>query len=96
MAYRIAVVGLLIVLAGCQAPRTVIQDRPVTVEVPVTVPCIEQRPEEPVALRDQLSSEEWAALTVDQRSALIAAQALARKIFADRLVSATAGCQELP
>lgn len=81
-----------VALAGC-APKTIYVDRPVEVRVPVTVPCMAERPAEVVSLRDTLTREEWDALTTDQRENLMGAQALLRKIYGDRLTAASAGCR---
>lgn len=80
-------------LAGCaQKQGSIIKEVPVEVKVPVVVPCMGERPEEVLSLRDQFTREEWEALTTDQRENLLAAQALLRKIYGDRLTAASAGC----
>ncbi len=79
-------------LAGC-ATKTVYVDRVVEVKVPVAAPCMGQRPTDEVALRDQIGREQWDALSTDQRANLLAAQALARKVYGDKLTDAAAGCK---
>jgi hypothetical protein len=82
---------LALSLAGCT--RTITKEVPVEVRVPVTVPCMGDRPGAVTALIDSLSRDEWNALTTDQRANLLAAQALERKIYGDRLTDAAAGCR---
>lgn len=79
-------------LMGC-SPKTIIKEIPVEVKVPVSTPCVVNRPTEPVPLRDTISRSQWDALTTDQRENLAQAQALDRKIFGDKLTVATAGCR---
>lgn len=90
-----ALICLLIAVAfattGCT--RTVYEEKVVEVKVPVAAPCVVDRPAEPISLRDTLSREEWDSLTTDQRENLMAAQALLRKVYGDRLTVATAGCR---
>ena len=81
-----------LMITGC-APQIVYRDRPVEVRVPVSAPCMGERPDEPISLRDQLTREEWDALTTDQRENLMGAQALLRKVYGDRLTAASAGCR---
>lgn len=81
-------------LAACAKPGAIIKEVPIEVKVPVTTPCVVERPIEPMPLRDQLSRDEWESLTTDQRQAILAAQAIGRKIFSDRLLDATAACQD--
>lgn len=88
----ITVFAVAAMLSACQT-RTVVKEVPIEVKVPVAAPCMGQRPEPVEALRDSLSREEWDALTTDQRENLVAAQALLRKIYGDRLTDASAGCR---
>ena len=91
---RIVAITLLLGLSACASePKTVIVDRIVEVKVPVTVPCMAERPAAVTALIESLSREEWDALSTDQRANLLAAQALERKIYGDRLTDASAGCR---
>lgn len=88
------VIGLLILisLAGC-SPKVITKEIPIEVRVPVPAPCVQgDRPAEPESLRDRMSREMWTNLTTDQRENLLAAQALDRKAYGDRLTAATAGC----
>ena len=85
MRYGIAVVALL--LAGC---KTVVQDRPVEVRVPVSVPCAGERPDKPVPLRDR--SPDWDQLDVRQKAAHVARQGLAWQDYAEQLDAATGAC----
>jgi hypothetical protein len=87
----LTLIGAALVLSGCGG--TVIEERIVEVKVPVTVPCMAPRPGAVTALLDSLSRAEWDALTTDQRANLLAAQAMERKIYGDRLTDASAGCR---
>lgn len=81
-------------LTGCatkQIPVTV--EKVVEVKVPVSTPCVKDRPEEVVALNRKMTREEWDSLTTDQREKLLGAQALDRKAYGDKLNVATAGCR---
>ena len=79
---------LFLLLAGCG--HTVVQDRPVTVKVPVSQPCAATRPTPVVPLKDQ--PIDWAALDVKQKAALVARQGLDLRTYGEQLNAATAGC----
>lgn len=84
---------LALLLAACGARREqVIVEKPVEVKVPVSVPCVVNKPSEPTSLRDRIPRDEWEAMTTDQREKLAQAQALDRKVYGDSLTVATAGC----
>lgn len=90
----ISMLAAALFLCGCAGePKTVLRDRVVEVKVPVASPCKGQLPDPVTAMRDQFSEDEWAALSTDQRAAVVAAQALARTIYGNRLADATAGCR---
>jgi len=82
----------LMLLTGCAS--TVVKEVPVTVKVPVTAPCVKNKPVEVTALREQYTKERWASLTTDQRQALIVSQGLDRKAFGDKAMIVVAGCPE--
>jgi len=63
------------------------------VSVSVSVPCMGERPSEAVALREMVSRAEWDAMPTDRREALKAGQSLGRKVCADKLTAASAGCR---
>lgn len=86
----------LLVLAACTktVEVPVIKEVPVEVKIPVAQPCVSgQKPVEVQPLRDKVSSQEWNALTTDQRENLLGGQSLDRKGYGDRLAVATAGCR---
>ena len=89
----LTLIAAALALAGCVTREPVIEERFIEVKVPVTVPCMGQRPGAVTALIQSLSRAEWDALTTDQRANLLAAQALERKIYGDRLTDAAAGCR---
>lgn len=91
---KIVMVSIAALLLSACGGGVVVRDRIVEVKVPVQVPCrLGERPNAPVSLNLQMSKDDWEKLTTDQREALIAAQALRRKVHADRLEVNTAGCE---
>jgi hypothetical protein len=90
----IVLIIMAVSLPGCAAKQI-----PVTVEkvveskVPVSSPCVVNRPDAVTALRDKMTRQEWDSLTTDQREKLLGAQALDRKAYGDKLDVATAGCR---
>lgn len=89
----ITLIGAALALAGCATREPVIVERVVEVKVPVAAPCMGERPGPVAALINSIPREEWDALTTDQREHLLAAQALERKLYGDRLTDAAAGCR---
>lgn len=81
-------------LGGCTktVEVPVIKEVAVEVKVPVSTPCIVNRPTPPASLRDKVSVAQWRALSTDQRENLLASQSLERKVYQDRLEVSTAGC----
>ncbi len=82
----------VLLLGACT--RTVYQDRPVEVKVPVTVPCVKDKPVEVKPLRDQMTRQQWDALSLDQREKLLLGQGMDRKAFGDKAMVVVAGCPE--
>jgi hypothetical protein len=81
-------------LASCAGKREpVIETRTVEVRVPVTVPCLGEKPATITALIDSIPRPEWDALPTDTRANLLAAQALERKLYGEKLADAAAGCR---
>lgn len=89
MMVAILIVGFA--LSGCT--RTVTKEVIVEVKVPVPVECMGERPTGITALRDVLTREEFSRLTTDQRENLLAAQAIDRKTYGERMDDAAAGCR---
>ena len=81
-----------IALASCGS-KTVYVDRVIKVNVPVAAPCMGTAPDPVEMLREQIPRDEWDALTTDQRENLIAAAALAWRIFGWQATDASAGCK---
>ncbi len=90
-ALPLAALALLAACAGKSEP--VIETRVVETKVPVTVPCMGERPATIAALIDSIPRAEWDALPTDTRANLLAAQALERKLYGERLADAAAGCR---
>ena len=89
MKYPIAAFGL--VLASC-GQGTVIQDRPVSVSVPVTVPCVAgERPAPPESLKSKHPG--WNSYSVKQKAEYAAAQALRHQSYGQELNAATGACR---
>jgi hypothetical protein len=81
---------LPLLLSGC---ATTIRDRVTEVKVPVSSPCVRGvRPTEIKPLRDQYTKAQWKALGTDQREKLLLSNGMNRKVFGDKLVVATTGC----
>lgn len=77
-------------LASCGG--TVVQDRPTTVSIPVTVPCVSG--ERPVAVESlQSKHPEWVSYTPKQKAELVAAQAGRHKNYGQELGAATGACK---
>jgi len=83
---------LILLLSACT--HTVTKDTPIPVNVPVTVPCVKDKPVEIKPLRDQMTKQQWDALTLDQREKLLLGQGLDRKAFGDKAMVVIAGCPE--
>lgn len=89
---RILAAGLTLMLSACGG-AAVVQDRPITVNVPVAQPCVSgQRPPLVVPLKMALTDEEWAAMDVKQKSARVGTQMLDRMKYGEDLRAATGGC----
>ena len=67
--------AILALLAACSG-KTVVQDRPVRVAVPVPAPCATKRPAKVPTLRDRFSDDEWAAMDARQKAAAVAEHAI--------------------
>ena len=83
-----------ILLAGCAAhevPVTTVATK--EVKVPVSTPCVQNKPDRVVPLREQLTRDQWDGLSTDQREKLLGAQALDHLVYGDKLDVATAGCR---
>lgn len=78
-----------LLLAGCGG-RTIVQDRPVTVRIPVVQPCALPRPEAPAKLSDR--TPDWDGLDVRQKAAWVAKHALELRGYGEQLDAATAAC----
>lgn len=83
-----AVIALSAILSACGG--TVVQDRPVRVNVPVVQSCALPRPVPVVPLKEQ--PIDWTSLDVRQKSALVGKQGLDYKTYGEQLSAATAGC----
>lgn len=82
---------LLTALTACGG-RTVSDDKPTIVKVPVTVPCVEgERPKAPESLKSQHPN--WFQYTPKQKAEYAAAQALKHQSYGQELHAATGACQ---
>jgi hypothetical protein len=87
-----ALILLTMLIAGCGHNPTVIRDRVEQVSVPVIQKCAGERPAPIVPMNQQLTAEQWDALSPKQRAETAAAQGLARMSHADELNAATSAC----
>lgn len=86
---RMLLLPLALVLASCGS--TVVKDRPVAVNTPVTVPCALERPQKPVPLVEQTPG--WDSMDVRQKSAAVGKWALELLTYSEQLEAATSSCQ---
>lgn len=86
---RMLLLPLALVLASCGS--TVVKDRPVAVNTPVTVPCALERPQRPVPLVEQTPG--WDSLDVRMKAAAVGKWALELLTYSEQLEAATAGCK---
>jgi hypothetical protein len=87
--FVIVVCALLILFTLTACGKTVIQDRPVRVAVPVAQSCALPRPTPPAPLS---ARSDWDSLDVKQKAALVAKQALLWQTYGEQLNAATAAC----
>jgi hypothetical protein len=86
--------SLALVLAGCAGKQVpVVKDVLHEVKVPVAAPCVNgPRPARVVPLREQFTADQWRALQVQQKTALVALQGLGLLKYGEDLGAAAAGC----
>lgn len=89
----LAPLALLSACATTGQEDVIIREVPIEVKVPVIVPCVGNKPEAVVPLRDQVSRQEWSMMNTSQREALLAIQAENRKLYGEQLDDATIGCK---
>jgi hypothetical protein len=78
-------------LAGCSSGAVVV-DRPTTVSVPVTVPCVSgARPDAVESLKAK--HPDWQGYSIKQKAELVAAQALRHKSYGEGLNGVTGACR---
>lgn len=87
---KFAVVALL-TLTACTKP--IVQDRPVTVRIPVAQPCALPRPTEPATLKQAYPDAAWAEMDVRQKSAAVGKWGLDQQSYGRQLNAATGACQ---
>jgi len=81
---------LIALLTGCGG--TVVQDRPTTVSVLTTVPCVSgERPEAVKSLRE--AHPNWNAYTHKQKAQIVAAYVGRLKNYGQELDSSTSACR---
>lgn len=76
-------------LSACSTAKPV-QDRPVIVNVPVSQPCVGERPLPPTPLARAYN---WDAMDVRQKAAAVAKQALEWQTYGEQLNAATGACE---
>jgi len=92
MIRRLMVVGLaLSSLTACTKP--IVQDRPVTVRVPVVQPCALPRPTAPASLKQAYPDADWSEMDTRQKAAAVGKWALEQQTYGRQLGAATGGCE---
>ncbi len=86
-----ALILALGVLSAC-SPKTVTQDRPVRVAVPVPAPCVSERPARVMAIAD--TYPEWDSMDVRQKAAAVSESAVKLRTYSEQLNAATMACKE--
>lgn len=86
---RLVLVAACAALSAC-SPKVVTKERPVTVKVPVSTPCVSNWPQKPPPLPD---GSHWAGYDARQKAAAIGAHAINLRNYADSLAAATGGCK---
>lgn len=87
---KLLVMAPMLLVASCNG-STVVKDRPVAVNTPVTVPCALERPQRPVPLVEQTPG--WDSLDVRQKAAAVGKWALELVTYTEQLEAATSSCQ---
>lgn len=86
-----ALLPLTMALAGCAKP--IVQDRPVTVRVPVPAPCTTPRPAAVPSLATTYPDEAWQAMDVRQKAAAVSENAVRLRTYGEQMGAATAACR---
>lgn len=82
----------LLLVSGACTSTPVVEDRPVTVQVPVSQPCATARPARVTPLRDTVPPDQWKQRDVRQKAAAVSAQGLAHQQYGEDLAAATGAC----
>lgn len=87
-----AALVMLVAVAGCT--RTVVEDRPQRVAVPVPQPCAGERPDPVTPLKAEVPDAEWHGLDPRQKAARVGRKGLELRAYGEQLNAATAACPE--
>lgn len=82
---------LALALTGCG--KTITQDHPIVVKVPVNAPCIGVRPSHVPTLQERFPDAVWAGMDVRQKAGAVGKQLLDRQTYGARIDAATGGCE---
>lgn len=82
---------LALALAGCG--KTITQERPTVVKVPVSAPCVGVRPSPVPTLQERVPDAVWNEMDIRQKVAELGKQLLYEQIYGRRLAAATGGCE---
>lgn len=82
---------LALALTGCT--RTITQERPTVVKVPVSAPCVGVRPSHVPTLQERFPDAVWAGMDVRQKAGAVGKQLLDRQTYGARIDAATGGCE---
>ncbi len=91
---KLTALACSLALAGCAHKEVpVLHDTVHEALVPVAAPCVNgTRPARVAPLRERFSAEEWSAMQVHQKAALVGLQGLGLLGAVEALDAATAGC----
>lgn len=82
---------LVFLLTACGG-GTIVQDRPVSVSIPVVIPCVGDRPAAVTPLKNRYPRTEWDGFTVKQKAELASAQGLKHQNYGTAMTAATGEC----
>ena len=82
---------LALALAGCG--KTITQERPTVVKVPISASCVGVRPIPVPTMQERVPDAVWNEMDIRQKVAELGKQLLYEQIYGRRLAAATGGCE---
>lgn len=89
----VIMLGLLVFLGACTPAAREPEIRIETAPVAVTTPCVVNRPEKVVPLKQTIRDAQWAQIPPGAKAQAVKAQAGRWMNYTDKLEAATAGCR---